>query len=157
MYEKFYPHFCGREDDVKQEMRIELIKVIRRVKNGEVKVSEKNFVITAIKYRCYKIATKYITEDRTKKYLEDIRLKDRGYEVGWEDLVPGSLTSYKDLFSEFTTLEDQYMVMIILGTRGYTRRKLRSILKVSWPYMTELEHRVKEKIRDNILSRTQEA
>lgn len=154
MHEKFYPHFVGREDDVKQEMLIELIKVIRRVKNGEVRNSERNMVITVLKYRCYQIARKFIDEDKTKRYLEDIRLKDRGYEVSWEDLIPGSVVSYENLFSDFTSFGDRYMVLIILGVKGYTRRALREKLKIGWSRMDELEHRVKEQIKDNILSRS---
>jgi hypothetical protein len=153
MHEKFYPHFCGREEDVKQEMLIELIKIIKRIKNGEVRKSAPNLVITALKYKCYDLARKYIDEDRTKKYLEDIKLKDRGYEITWEDLIPGSLITYEGLFSHFTKYEEQYMVRIILGERGYTKYKLRNEIKRGWDYMAELENRVREEIAELIKRR----
>lgn len=157
MYVKFYPHFVQREEDVKQEMLIELIKIVKRIKKGHVKVSERNFVITGLKYKCYKIARKYIDEDKSKCYLEDIKLSNMGYELTWEDLIPSSLVTFENIFSDFTEFEEQYMVLIIIREQGYTRRKLRGILKVSWEHMSELEHRVKERIKDNILRRTENA
>lgn len=155
MYQKFYPHFCGREDDVKQQMTIALIKAIRRMKQGVEIRNERNFIITAIKYETYKIAKELIDYDRFTNYLEDMRLCSFGYEIGWEDMIEGGVLSYDNLFASIKSKEDAYMVRIIIGDKGYTRYNLRAELKVGWPYMTELENRVVSRMKELIKRRVE--
>lgn len=148
MLKKFTPHFQGYEDDLKQEMMIVLIKAIRRIKKGEIK-SEQNYIITVLKYAAYKLGRKIIEYDRTTSYLTDIlKGNNRGIEhvAEWLDLFDLGVVSYDSIFSAFETFEEQYMIMLIIKKDGYTRKKLREELRVSWGYINTLESRVKEKL-----------
>lgn len=146
MLKKFYPHFLCREDDLMQEMMIVLIKAIRRIKKGEIE-SEKNYVITCLKYAAFKMAKTLITYDKTTVFLEDLKgTQDHEKALEWLDLFDLGVIDYDSLFSVFETVEERYMVMIIIKFNGYSRRKLRSILKVEWDYIAKLEVRVKEKL-----------
>ena len=146
MLKKFHPHFTCREDDLMQEMMIVLVKAIRRIKKGEIE-SEQNYVITCLKYAAYRMAKKLITHDRTTVFLEDLKgTREHNVAMEWLDMFDLGIIDYDSIFSVFETVEERYMVMIIIKRKGYSRRKLREILGVEWDYMTKLEVRVKEKL-----------
>lgn len=146
MIKKFTPHFYTHEDDLMQEMMIVLIRAIRRIKKGEIK-SEQNYVITVLKYAAYSMAKKLISYDKTTSFLEDMR-GNKGIDstAEWIDLFDLGVLNYESVFSCFESIEERYMIMILIKRKGYSRRKLREILEVEWSYMTKLEVRVKEKL-----------
>ena len=148
MFKKFFPHFVGYEEDLKQEMMVALINSIKRIKRGEIR-SQQNYIITHLKYETYKMAKKLIDYDKCTRYLEDF--KPKGF-------TPDRPTSWENIFKEFgivdieripeffESYEERYMVMCILGVKGYRKDYLRAELKRAWPYVNELEERVKDKL-----------
>lgn len=145
---KFAPHFYGFEEDLKQEMMIALIGAIKRIKNGEIK-SEKNYVITCMKYRAFRIAKKLIEYDKNTIYLNDYIPKSDKYKNsrGWDWMVSDSSTIDFDLL--VATLEnplEQYVFMLILEMDGYSRTDLKETFNLEWEDIPKLEHEVKEKI-----------
>lgn len=150
---KFYPHFYGYEDDLKQEMVISLIKAIKRIKRGEIR-SLQNYIITSLKFTAFKMAKKLITYDRATAYLEDLTItKGKSYfdqAMDWQDLFDMGCFSYESILSTFDSFEERYMVMILIRRKGFTKRDLRERLECSWEYISELEHRTKEKLRELI-------
>ena len=153
MIRKFYPHFCGYEDDLKQEMMISLIKAIRRMKRGEIR-SDQNYIITTLKYTAYKMGKKLITYDRATAYLEDLAITEGksvfDQAMDWQDLFDMGCFSYETILSTFDSFEERYMVLVLIRRKGYTKRDLRERLKTTWDYINELEHRIKEKLREII-------
>lgn len=153
MFNKFYPHFCGYEDDLRQEMMVSLIKAIRRIKRGEIR-SNQNYIITSLKFTAYKMAKKLITYDRTTAYLEDLTItKGKSFfdqALDWQDLFDMGCFSYETILSTFDNFEERYMVMILIKRKSYSKRDLRERLKCPWDYVNELEHRTKEKLRELI-------
>lgn len=146
MLKKFYPHFNNYEDDLMQEMMIVLIKAIKRIKKGEI-TSQKNYVITVLKYAAYKMAKKLIDYDKNTFFLEDLKSNlviDSTAE--WLDLFDLGIVDYESVFSVFETVEERYMIMVIIKRNGYSRRGARELLDCEWDYILKLEKRVKEKL-----------
>jgi len=145
MHKKFYPHFCGLEDDIKQEMMIELIKSIQRIKKGEIR-SERNYVITALKFKTFKIAKKLITYDRSTIYLDDL-VKNWHGEIEWENLMLGSgVFDIEQVISYIQDPNDQYLLMCILKVKGYKRTILKEKLDLTWEDLYKKEEDLKEKL-----------
>lgn len=149
MYAKFYPHFVGYEEDLKSEMMIALINAIKRIKRGEI-TSEQNYIITHLKYEVYKLAKKMIDYDRCTFYLEDFKPfknNDATNPVSWENAFKRfGIANIEKLPDFFESYEEKYMCAVLLGLSGYTKTQLRDNLQKGWPYVNELEERVKEKL-----------
>lgn len=149
MHQKFYPHFCGLEEDIRQEMMIELIHSIKRIKNGEIR-SERNYVITALKFKCYKIAKKLITYDRSTIYLSDL-VKNWHGEIEWDNLILGTnMFDIEQIISYITEEDDRYIFMCILKMDGYRRAILKEKLGISWEELYQKEEDLKEKLVETI-------
>lgn len=154
MLSKFYPHFVGHEEDIRQELMIALIAGIRRIKRGEIR-SPKNYLITHMKYAAYKLAKDKITYDKTFIYLEDMGIRDKSGKkwsklLEWNDLFDMGYFSYETILSCIDSFEERYMILNIMEVPGYTKRKLRALVKKDWPYIDALEVRVKEKLAEII-------
>lgn len=148
MCKKFAPHFYGYEEDLKQEMMIALIQAIKRIMNGEIR-SEKNYVITALKYKAFSIAEKIIDYDKYTVYLEDIvKDKDKRDSFSWENMITESSTlDLEKVLSVITEPEEQYMLFVIIGRDGYSQTGFKNLFnKESWDEVLEVETYVKEKI-----------
>ena len=147
MFKKFFPHFVGYEEDLKQEMMVALINSIKRIKRGEIR-SQQNYIITHLKYETYKMAKKLIDYDKCTRYLEDF--KPKGF-------TPDRPTSWENIFKEFgivdieripeffESYEERYMVMCILGIKGYRKDYLRAELKKADEEFDSLELEEKKK------------
>jgi hypothetical protein len=153
MFTRHYPHFIGYERDLKQEMYLALVKAIKRIHKGEIR-SERNYIISILKFAAFKMAKKLIAYDKVHYYLEDLGLKKDGRKfesvMQWQDLFDMGCLPYEKIFNCFTDWEEKYMVLILLDMDGYTKRKFREKVGKSWPYVSELEHRVKEKLTEII-------
>lgn len=146
MYNKFYPHFVGYEDDLKQEMMIALAAAIRRIKKDEIR-SIRNYVITVLKYAAFMYGRKRISEDRSWKYLEDLN-EQYGFTptAEWEDYLDQGLLTYEFILINFQSFEERYMCLLIFKLPGYRKSYLRKELRCSWEHIYELEDRVKKKL-----------
>lgn len=152
MLKKFFPHFVGYEEDLKQEMMVALVNAIKRIKRGEIR-SEQNYIITHLKYETYKMAKKLIDFDRCTFYLEDMRPKwmDPSDATNWENAFKRfGITDLQVILSSFESYEERYMVMCLFQMDGYRKDKLRAELKRGWPYINKLEERCKERLAEMI-------
>lgn len=146
MYQKFYPHFVGYEDDLKQEMMIALVGAVRRIKKDEIR-SIRNYIITALKYAAFKYGRIRIAQDKSQKYLEDLN-EQYGFVpyTEWEEYLDCGILTYEIILLNFTTFEERYIGLCLFKAPGYSRRALRRELRCSWEYIAALEDKVKTKL-----------